>query len=73
MRSGVDKSDVWHFREQHTKQCDANVRGGEENNDMPTQYYYCVCGQPRFRYITRRVSTADVDGFKTAYKYYCRR
>jgi len=22
MRGGVDKSDVWHFREQRTKQCD---------------------------------------------------
>jgi len=66
MRSGVDKSDVWHFREQHTNQCDANVRGGEGNNDIPTQYY-CVRGQPWYRYIKHNT---DVDDFKTEYLQY---
>lgn len=29
-----------HFREQHTKQCDTNIRGEKGNNDIPTQYYW---------------------------------
>jgi len=37
MRSQVDKSDVWLFRDQHMKQCDTKARGKEgKDNIIPT-------------------------------------
>lgn len=53
-----------HFREQHTKQCDTNIRGEKENNDIPTQYYWV---QTTVVQVITNVSSADVDDFKTAY------